>query len=58
MAKKKAIIDEIDNLEDIKKDEFETLAIVEEQKKEKLKELKESRDNIKEEFTVFDYDDM
>jgi len=59
MVKKKAIIAEIDDLEEIKKDEWEDEKEDEEVKEKKLKEKKEIEDNIEveEDFTVFDYDE-
>ena len=56
-AKGKGIVDEVDNLEEIKKDEWELEKEVEENKGKKLKKEKEIEDSIEEEFTVFDYDD-
>lgn len=57
-AKAKGIIGEVDNLEEIKKDNWEFEKEVEEKKEKKLKEKKEIEDNIETEINVFDYDEM
>ncbi|MBS3079262.1 hypothetical protein J4218_04025 [Candidatus Pacearchaeota archaeon] len=53
----KGVIDEIDDVERIKKDEAKIEEEVDIGKKEKLREQKRVEDNIETEETVFDYDE-
>ena len=57
MVRGKGIVDEIDDLEDVKKDEWETKKDVEEGNEKELKKQKKILDNISEEISVFDYDE-
>jgi len=54
---KKSVIEEIDNFDDVKKDEAESKRTSQKIKEKKLKQEKDAEDNIQTEMTVFDYDD-
>jgi hypothetical protein len=56
--KGKGIVDEIDNLEDIKKDNWELEKENEAKKQNRLKKNKTAEDKIKSEIDVFEYDEM
>lgn len=57
MVKKKVVIADIDDLEEIKKDEWEAQKEAEEEKEKNLKKKKDIEDSIETEMSVFDYDE-